>query len=93
LLADLHDRPAGGVRPWPRVAALCGMGGVGKTSVAVEYAHQHLAEVGVAWQLAAEDPAVLAAGLAELARRPSLPRFLSARFRASFRRCLTGHRA
>jgi len=30
----------------PRVAVLCGLGGVGKTSVAVEYAHRHLAEVG-----------------------------------------------
>jgi hypothetical protein len=35
--------------------------------VAVEYAHCHLAEVGVAWQLIAEDPTVLAAGFEELA--------------------------
>ena len=51
----------------PRVVALCGLGGAGKTSVAVEYAHRHLGEVGVAWQFAAEDPAVLAAGFGELA--------------------------
>jgi hypothetical protein len=28
--------------------------------------YRHLAEVGIAWQLAADDPMVLAAGLAEL---------------------------
>jgi len=67
LLGRLHDLVAAGDGPWPRVAVLCGMGGVGKTSVAVEYAHRHLAEVGVAWQLAAEDATVLAAELAELA--------------------------
>ena len=38
-----------------------GWAGAGKTSVAVEYAHRHLAEVGLAWQFPAEDPAVLAA--------------------------------
>ena len=49
------------------MVALCGLGGAGKTSVAVEYAHRHLAEVGVAWQFPAEDPTVLAAGFGELA--------------------------
>jgi len=34
---------------------LCGLGGAGKTSVAVEYAHQHLAEVEVFSQFPAED--------------------------------------
>ena len=47
--------------------ALCGLGGAGKTSVAVEYAHRHLAEVAVCWQFPAEDPAVLAAEFAVLA--------------------------
>ena len=51
----------------PRTAVLCGLGGAGKTSVAVEYAHRHLAEVGVCWQFAANDPAVVAAEFAVLA--------------------------
>ena len=51
----------------PRTVALYGLGGAGKTSVAVEYAYRHLAEVGVAWQFAAEDATVLAAGFGELA--------------------------
>lgn len=36
-------------------------------AVAVEYAHRHLAEVGLAWQFPAEDPAVLLAEFARLA--------------------------
>ena len=68
LLADLDARLGGaGAQPGPRVAVLCGLGGAGKTSVAVEYAHRHVAEVGVCWQFAAEDPTVLAAEFAELA--------------------------
>ena len=35
--------------------------------MALEYAHRQLAGVGVCWQVPAEDPAVLAAGFAELA--------------------------
>jgi hypothetical protein len=40
---------------------------VGKTTLAAEYAHRHLAGLGIAWQLPAEDPVVLAAAMAELA--------------------------
>ena len=67
LLADLDTRLSGGNGPWPRVVALHGLGGVGKTSLAVEYAYRHLAEVGTAWRLDAEDKTVLTAGFGELA--------------------------
>ena len=67
LLTGLHVRLASGVDNRPRTVALCGLGGAGKTSVAVEYAHGHLDEVGLAWQFAAENPAVLAAEFGELA--------------------------
>jgi hypothetical protein len=68
LLADLDVRLAAGPRhPGPRVAVLCGMGGTGKTSVAVEYAHRLLSKVEVCWQSAAEDPGVLAAEFGVLA--------------------------
>ena len=67
LLAELDARLAGRWRPGPRVAVLYGLGGAGKTSVAIEYAHRHLAEVEVCWQFAAEDPAVLAAEFGVLA--------------------------
>ena len=65
LLAEMDQQLADGRAP--RLMVLCGLGGVGKTSLAVEYAHRHLAEVGLAWQIPSEDAAVLAAGLAELA--------------------------
>jgi hypothetical protein len=65
LLAELDARLAGG--PGLRLVALCGLGGAGKTSVAVEYAHRHLAEVGVCWQVPAEDPALLESGFSVLA--------------------------
>jgi hypothetical protein len=67
LLAELHAQLTASGRPGPRLVALCGLGGAGKTSVAVEYAHRQLAEVGVCWQFAAEDPALLAAEFAVLA--------------------------
>jgi tetratricopeptide repeat protein len=52
----------------PRVVALHGLGGVGKTSVALAYAHRwRSAHDGLVWQLAAEDPATLSAGFGELA--------------------------
>jgi len=68
LLADLDAYlTAEPERAGPRLVALCGLGGAGKTSVAVEYAHRHLAEVGVCWQFPAEDPAVLVAEFGVLA--------------------------
>jgi hypothetical protein len=68
LLAEIDARLAPNPgRSGPRVATLCGLPGAGKTSVAVEYAHRQLGEVGVCWQFAAEDPAVLAAQFAVLA--------------------------
>jgi hypothetical protein len=67
LLAGLEARLGGDGGAGPREVALCGLGGAGKTSLALEYAHRHLAEGGVCWQLPAEDPAVLAAGFGELA--------------------------
>ena len=67
LLEDLDGRLAAGPGAGPGVVVLSGMGGAGKTSVAVEYAHRRAAGLGVVWQLPAEDPAGLAAGFAELA--------------------------
>ncbi len=66
LLAELAARLAGD-GAGPRVVVLSGLGGAGKTSVAVEYAYRQLGGVGVCWQVSAEDPAVLAAGFGELA--------------------------
>jgi hypothetical protein len=67
LLAELDNRLGGGDRSGPRVVTLLGLAGAGKTSVALEFAHRHVAEARVAWQFAAQDPAVLSAGFGELA--------------------------
>ena len=67
LLAELDTRLTDGDKTTPRKVALYGLGGAGKTSVALAYAHRHLAEVGVAWQFTAQDSTVLAAGFGELA--------------------------
>ena len=67
LLTELGERLAGDEDSGPRMVTLTGLGGAGKSSVALEYAHRQLGEVVVAWQLPAEDPAVLAAGFGELA--------------------------
>jgi hypothetical protein len=72
LLAELEAR-LGGESSEPRVVALHGLAGAGKTSVALAYAHAHAAEAGITWQLAAEDPAVLVAAFTELATALGAP--------------------
>ena len=67
LLAGLDDRLTAGDGPQPRVVALYGLGGAGKTTMAVEYAHRHLAEAGLAWQFPAEDPTLMLAEFGQLA--------------------------
>jgi hypothetical protein len=67
LLTELDGRLTGGEGRGPRFVALSGLGGAGKTSVALAYAYRHLNEVEVVWQFAAEDATVLSDEFGKLA--------------------------
>jgi len=67
MLAVMHDRLTAGHPRHPAMVALNGMGGIGKTTLAVEYAHRHRDQPGIAWLFHAEDSTVLAAEFRELA--------------------------
>jgi hypothetical protein len=55
------------------VTALHGLGGVGKTQLAIEYAHRHAASYQLVWWIEAERTELLASKLAALAPRIGLP--------------------
>ena len=72
LLAALSHHLAPGPQPLAPVA-LHGLGGIGKTQLALEYAHRHLADYDLVAWLRAEDGATLASDLAALAVPLALP--------------------
>ncbi|MEX5637785.1 FxSxx-COOH system tetratricopeptide repeat protein [Parafrankia sp. FMc2] len=55
------------------VVPMQGMGGVGKTQLAVEYAHRHTSDYQAVWWVNADNLTVATAGLVDLAAALSLP--------------------
>jgi TIR domain/Tetratricopeptide repeat len=65
VLAGIRTALAGGGQM--ALQALHGMGGVGKTSLAIEYAHRFAADFEAVWWVDAEQPTLIAEQLRELA--------------------------
>ncbi|HWM56804.1 MAG TPA: tetratricopeptide repeat protein [Pseudonocardia sp.] len=59
----------------PRAVALSGLPGIGKTELALEVAYRRRRAGRVAWWVGADDPARIAAGLADLAVAAGVPQF------------------
>ena len=53
--------------------ALYGLGGVGKTQLAIEYAHRFAADYQLVWWIDAEQPVLIGDQLTRLAARLDLP--------------------
>ena len=74
LLDRLSEALASGVRAaFTQTSAITGLGGIGKTQLALEYSYRHADDYKVVWWVRSEEPATLAADYAGLAGRLNLP--------------------
>jgi tetratricopeptide (TPR) repeat protein len=59
--------------PTALTQAISGLGGVGKTQLALEYIYRHAGDYDLVWWIRSEEPATLAADIADLATPLELP--------------------
>ena len=72
ILERLRDRLAAGGSTPVVAQALYGLGGVGKTQLALEYAHRFMADYDLVWWVPSERSEEISGALADLARRMGL---------------------
>jgi len=74
VLDQVRDQLGGGMSVVvPQSEALFGLGGVGKTQIALEYAHRFMADYDIVWWIPAEHTDAVVASLAELGDRLGAP--------------------
>lgn len=74
ILDRVRDQIGGGMSiVLPQPQALFGLGGVGKTQVALEYVHRFMADYDLVWWISAEDTGNVVSSLADLGARIGAP--------------------
>ncbi|MER7132629.1 FxSxx-COOH system tetratricopeptide repeat protein [Streptosporangium saharense] len=73
VLDELRGQLVGGGPAVVLPQAIYGLGGVGKTQVALEYAHRFKADYDLVWWISSEDPERINSAFEELARKLRIP--------------------